>query len=273
MNFAESVHIVKITEQRVTAILIVSVLVSVLVLSMYFSSSQQESTIPWYTYRIMNTYPHDPQAFTQGLVFHNGYLYESTGLYNFSTLRRIELETGNILQIKHLSHQYFGEGMTIFTDSIIQLTWKSNLGFVYDVHSFELLQNFSFPSEGWGLTHDGDQLIMSDGTTTLSFLDPETFGKIGELHVQNNESVIRINELEYIQGELFANIWKTDYIARIDLETGKIIGWIDLSELCDASAEDINDVLNGIAYDVQSDRMFVTGKHWPYLYEIQIIPK
>lgn len=263
----------KTTGQRIIVILLVSVLVSVFVLSVYFSSSQQESTSPWYTYRIVNVYPHDPQAFTQGLVFHGGYLYESTGLYNFSTLRRVELETGSILQIKHLSHQYFGEGLTIFTDSIIQLTWKSNVGFVYDVHSFELLQNFSFPNEGWGLTHDGDQLIMSDGTNTLSFLDPETFEKIGELYVQNNESITGINELEYIQGELFANIWKTDYIARIDLETGQVIGWIDLSGLRDANADDLNEVLNGIAYDVQNDRLVVTGKHWSYLYEIQIIPK
>jgi glutamine cyclotransferase len=264
---------VKTTGQRIIVIFLVSVLVSVFVLSVYYSSSQQESTIPWYTYRIVNTYPHDPQAFTQGLVFHGGYLYESTGLYNFSTIRRVELETGSILQIKHLSHQYFGEGMTIFTDSIIQLTWKSNVGFVYDVHSFKLLQNFSFPNEGWGLTHDGDQLIMSDGTEILSFLDPETFEKIGELYVQNNESISGINELEYIQGELFANIWKTDYIARIDLETGQVIGWIDLSGLPDAYADDHNDVLNGIAYDAQSDRFFVTGKHWSNLYEIQIIPK
>ncbi len=249
-----------------------SVLISVLVLSVYFSASLKKSTLPWYTYRIVNTYPHDPQAFTQGLVFHNGFLYESTGLYNSSSLRQLELETGNVLQIKPLSPQYFGEGMTIFNNSIIQLTWKSNVGFVYDIHSFTLLQNFTFENEGWGLTHDGDQLIMSDGTATLSFLDPETFEKTGELRVKNNEPVSRINELEYIQGELFANIWRTNDIARINLTSGQITGWIDLSGLYNANANDPNDVLNGIAYDTKNDRLFITGKHWPQLYEIQIIP-
>jgi glutamine cyclotransferase len=240
---------------------------------MFFSTINHESIIPSYTYHITNVFPHDPQAFTQGLFFHNDFLYESTGLYNYSSLRRVELETGNVLQITHLPDHYFGEGMTIIHDKIVQLTWKSNIGFVYDLHTFTLLHNFSIANEGWGLTYDGQQLIMSNGTSTLTFLDPETFTKIGELHVHNTQPVDRLNELEYIQGEIFANIWKTNNVARINPTTGKIAGWLDLAGLNGTEADDPNDVLNGIAYDTQNDRIFVTGKRWPYLYEIQLIPK
>jgi glutamine cyclotransferase len=163
--------------------------------------------------------------------------------------------------------------MTIIQNKIVQLTWKSNIGFVYDHHTFTLLQNFSITDEGWGLTYDGQQLIMSNGTATLSFLDPETFNKIGELQVRNTQPVDRINELEYIQGEIFANIWKTNKIARIDPTTGHITGWVDLTGLYETDVNDPNDVLNGIAYDAQNHRIFVTGKRWPYLSEIQLVPK
>jgi glutamine cyclotransferase len=229
--------------------------------------------IPVYSYNIVNTYPHDRDAFTQGLVFENGVLYEGTGLLRHSTLRRVELETGDILQIRELSDQFFGEGITIYGDEIIQLTWQSHIGFVYDKNSFELLQEFSYSTEGWGITHDGTRLIMSDGTSTLHFLDPQTFEEIGHVEVFDaNGAVTRLNELEYVQGEIYANVWQTDWVARIAPETGRVVGWIDLGGLL--SAEDLSqpvDVLNGIAYDAQTDRLFVTGKLWPKLFEIELI--
>ena len=229
--------------------------------------------IPVYTYNIINTYPHDRNAFTQGLVFEDGVLYEGTGGLGHSTLRRVELATGNILQIRELSAQFFGEGITIYGDKIIQLTWKSNVGFVYDKDSFELLQEFSYPSEGWGITHDGERLIMSDGTSTLRFLDPQAFQEIGQLEVFDNDGpVTRLNELEYIKGEIYANIWQMDRVARIAPETGRVTGWIELGGLL--TTEDCLepvDVLNGIAYDTGTDRLFVTGKLWPKLFEIEVI--
>ena len=272
MHFTEKTR-GRTVRQQIALVLVSSVLVSIPVLSMYFFTLNDDSSIRSYTYHVVNSFPHDPQAFTQGLSFYNGTLYESTGLFNLSSLRQVELETGSILQNKHLPDQYFGEGITIIQDKIVQLTWKSNIGFVYDLHTFALLQNFSVASEGWGLTYDGQRLIMSDGTATLSFLDSETFEKIGEIHVQDTEPVDQINELEYIQGEVFANIWRTDNIARIDPETGQVIGWLDLSDLDETAINDPNNVLNGIAYDAQNDRIFVTGKRWSYLYEIQVVPK
>ena len=229
--------------------------------------------IPVYTYNIVNIYPHDRSAFTQGLVFEDGFLYEGTGLYGQSTLRRVELETGDILQIRGLPDQFFGEGITVYGNEIIQLTWQSNVGFVYDKNSFELLQQFNYSTEGWGITHNGTCLIMSDGTSTLHFLDPQTFEEISQLAVfADDDPVTRLNELEYIQGEIYANVWQTDRIARIAPETGRVIGWIDLRGLL--TAEDRSepvDVLNGIAYDTEADRLFVTGKLWPKLFEIELI--
>ncbi len=229
---------------------------------------------PFYGYKVINIYPHDPNAFTQGLVFGNGFLYEGTGLRGYSTLRRVELETGNILKTRQLADQFFGEGITIYENQIIQLTWQSNTGFVYAKESFELLQEFSYLTEGWGITYDGQRLIMSDGTSTLYYLDPETFSEIGRITVSDDDGpVSRLNELEYIQGEIYANVWLTDYIVRISPTTGRVIGWIDLKGLL--SPEDkgeVVDVLNGIAYDVQNDRLFVTGKLWPNVFEIVLIP-
>jgi glutamine cyclotransferase len=229
--------------------------------------------IPVYTYNIVNTYPHDRNAFTQGLVFEDGVLYEGTGQYGESTLRRVELETGDILQIYELPDQYFGEGITIYENKIIQVTWKSNIGFVYDKSSFELLQEFDYPTEGWGITHDGEHLIMSDGTSTLHFLDPQTFEEISQIEVSDNgDPITRLNELEYVQGEIYANVWQTDRVARIAPGTGRVVGWIDLAGLL--TAEDLSepvDVLNGIAYDAKADRLFVTGKLWPKLFEIELI--
>ena len=229
--------------------------------------------IPVYSYNIVHTYPHDRNAFTEGLVFEDGFLYEGTGLLGHSTLRRVELETGDILQIRELSAEFFGEGITIYGDKIIQLTWQSHIGFVYDKDSFELLQEFNYSTEGWGITHDETRLIMSDGTSTLHFLDPQTFEEIGQLEVFDDDGpVTKLNELEYVQGEIYANVWQTDRIAIIAPETGRVVGWVDLRGLL--TAEDRSepvDVLNGIAYDAGTDRLFVTGKLWPKLFEIELI--
>jgi len=230
--------------------------------------------IPFYTYKVINIYPHDRNAFTQGLVYEHGFLYEGTGLRGYSTLRRVELETGNILKTHQIADQLFGEGITIYENKIIQLTWQSNIGFVYDKESFELLQEFNYPTEGWGITYDGKRLIMSDGTSTLYFLDPETFNEIGRITVSDDDGqVSRLNELEYVNGEIYANVWLTDYIARISADTGHVVGWIDLKGLLspEDAGEAVN-VLNGIAYDVQNDRLFVTGKLWPKVLEIVLIP-
>lgn len=229
--------------------------------------------IPIYTYKVVNTYPHDQQAFTQGLVFENGVLYEGTGLRGRSALRRVELETGHVLQIRELPTQFFGEGVTIHRNKIIQLTSQSGIGFVYDKDSFELLQEFNYPNEGWGITYDGEYLIMSDGTAELHFLDPEAFEEIKKIEVRDSDGpVSKLNELEYVQGEIYANVWPTDRIAKIAPQTGQVIGWIELQRLL--SPQDYSgpvDVLNGIAYDSRNDRLFVTGKLWPKLFEIKEI--
>ncbi|MCP4544072.1 MAG: glutaminyl-peptide cyclotransferase [Chloroflexi bacterium] len=232
----------------------------------------QRTPPPVYTYTVVQTYPHDLNAFTQGLVFTDGIFYEGTGLYGRSSLRKVELETGNVLQIYRLPQQFFGEGITIYGDQIIQLTWRSHIGFVYAKDSFQLLKTFNYPTEGWGLAHDGERLIMSDGTSTLYFLDPETLEIIGQVEVyDNNGPVVRLNELEYIQGEVYANVWQTNRIARIDPQTGRVVGWINLKGLLShTNLAQAVDVLNGIAYDAEGDRLFVTGKLWPVLFEIQL---
>jgi glutamine cyclotransferase len=224
-----------------------------------------------YTYKVINEFPHDQNAFTQGLVIEEGIMYEGTGLYGNSTLRRVDLETGNVLQVYALPDEFFGEGITVFGDRIIQLTWQDHKGFVYDKNSFDLLQEFSYPTEGWGITNDGSQLIMSDGTANLYFLDPVTFEKIGQVEVHDNEPVTNLNELEYINGEVYANIWFTDKIAIINPHTGQVRGWIDLTGIYNQENGDPNSVLNGIAYDAESDRLFVTGKMWSQLFEIELI--
>ncbi|MFP3898054.1 MAG: glutaminyl-peptide cyclotransferase [Dehalococcoidia bacterium] len=229
--------------------------------------------IPVYTYTIVNTYPHDPDAFTQGLVFQDGTLYESTGGYAGSTLRRVDLQTGGILQVHELPDELFGEGITIWGNEIVQLTWKSGTGFVYDRRSFELLGEFHYSTEGWGITHDGECLIMSDGTSTLYFLSPETYEEIRQLEVFDNDGpVTRLNELEYIKREIYANVWQTDRIARISPDTGRVTGWIELQGLLTAQDRlEPVDVLNGIAYDSETERLFVTGKLWPKLFEIDLV--
>jgi glutamine cyclotransferase len=223
-------------------------------------------------FRAVNTYPHDPEAFTQGLVFHKGYLYEGTGLHGHSTLRKVELKTGRILKSHRLPIEYFGEGITIWQNKLIQLTWQSHTGFIYDLQSFRLLRTFSYPTEGWGITCDGKNLIMSDGTAILRFLDPRKFTVVKQIEVQDRgRPVPYLNELEYIKGEIFANIWDTGYIARISPQTGRVLGWIDLRGLYRLVDNGKRvDVLNGIAYDTKNNRLFVTGKFWPKLFEIRL---
>ena len=229
---------------------------------------------PVYTYRVIEVYPHDRNAFTQGLVFENGFLYEGTGLRGRSTLRKETLETGEILKIYELPEQYFGEGITIYNGKIVQLTWQSKTGFVYDKASLKLLREFSYGTEGWGITYDGKHLVMSDGTATLYFLEPKTFTEVGRIEVEDNEGpVAKLNELEYVGGEIFANVWETDRIARIEPETGRVTAWIDLEGLLDTVAyTDSPGVLNGIACDAINGRLFVTGKLWPALFEIELVP-
>jgi glutamine cyclotransferase len=228
-----------------------------------------------WSYEIVNTFDHDPAAFTQGLVFEDGVLYEGTGLNGRSELRKVELKTGKVLQSHRLPDRFFGEGITIFEDRIIQLTYQSKVGFVYDKNTFEQLEEFKYPTEGWGLTHDGNHLIMSDGTPMIYFLDPRTFARARKIMVHDqDEAVWWVNELEYIDGEIYANVWPGDRIARIDPETGQIIGWIDCEGLL--TTQDKNDeidVFNGIAHDPATGRLFVTGKCWPKLFEIKLVPK
>lgn len=229
---------------------------------------------PTYTFEIVNTYPHDPTAFTQGLVFHEGGLYEGTGRWGESELREVVLETGAVLRSHALEPEYFGEGIALLNDRIYQLTWQEQTGFVYDRATFAPLQTFTYPHEGWGITHDGQRLIVSDGTADIRFWDPATLQETGRITVRDHEGPVnRLNELEYVDGEIWANIWLTDRIARISPETGDVLGYIDLAGLLDASTlTQAADVLNGIAHDPESGRLFVTGKLWPTLFEIRIVP-
>ncbi|MFO7661166.1 MAG: glutaminyl-peptide cyclotransferase [Chloroflexota bacterium] len=225
-------------------------------------------------FEIVNTYPHDPNAWTQGLVLENGILYEGTGRWGQSELRQVALESGLVIRSQPLEDQYFGEGITIFGDQIYQLTWQEGTGFIYDKNSFERIQTFAYPHEGWGITHDGRQLIVSDGTPTIRFWNPDTLQETSRINVyDNNGPVNRLNELEYVDGEIWANIWLTDQVARIDPETGWVNAYIDLTGLLDTSnITQPVDVLNGIAYDSVSGRLFVTGKLWPTLFEIRVVP-
>jgi glutamine cyclotransferase len=227
-----------------------------------------------YTYTVVKAYPHDSGAFTEGLVYADGFLYEGTGLVGDSSLRKVNLETGAVLQTVSLGDSFFGEGITIFGDRIVQLTWQSEKGFVYDKTSFNVLQEFNYPGEGWGITHDDNRLIMSNGSATLSFLDPATFKIVGTVQVHDGDTpVINLNELEYVNGDVYANVWHQERIAIINIETGQVRGWINLTGLSDAQNADPEDVLNGIAYDAQNQRLFVTGKRWPQLFEIKIEPE
>ncbi len=236
-------------------------------------STTSTPTVTHYAYTIVNTYPHDTNAFTEGLLYSDGSLYESTGINGNSSVRRVDLTTGNVLQEYALPDRYFGEGIAVVNNTIIQLTWESHIGFIYDKTTFSLMGNFSFSTEGWGLTFDGKHLIMSDGTSNLYFLDPTTFERTGQIQIHDgNTSIVNINELEYINGDIYANIWQTNTIAIINPITGQVKAWIDLTGLPSENNSDPNAVLNGIAYDQNNNRLFVTGKDWSSLYEIKLVP-
>jgi len=232
-----------------------------------------ESPIPVWSVQVVHTYPHDTTAFTEGLFFLNGYLYESTGLEQHSSLRKVRLETGEVVKRQDLAPQYFGEGIVNWKGRIIGLTWKTGLGFVFDLATFKLQHNFSYTGEGWGLTQNGQEIIMSDGTPQLRFLNPETLKETHRLEVTlRGKPVQNLNELEWVKGEILANVWQTNWILRIDPASGNVVGVIDLNGLLQTSdvVPGQTDVLNGIAYDAKGDRLFVTGKNWPKLFEIQL---
>jgi glutamine cyclotransferase len=224
-------------------------------------------------YKVVNSFAHDREAFTQGLVFDDGVLFEGTGLNGHSQLRKVDLKTGNVLQEHKLPDEFFGEGITIYKDRIVQLTYQSNVGLVYDKNSFEMLREFHYPTEGWGITHNDKYLIMSDGTPMLYFLDPETFEQVNRKMVfDRDKPVWGLNELEYVEGQIYANVWPTNRIVRIDPETCKVVGWIDMEGLLSlTNPTGAEDVLNGIAYDAANGRLFVTGKFWSKLFEIKLI--
>ena len=220
---------------------------------------------------VVARYPHDPNAFTQGLIFHDGKLYESTGRNGQSSVRRVELATGRVEQLQPVDAAYFGEGLTLFGDLLYQLTWQRGTAFVYQLGDFRQVRSFRYSGEGWGLTENGRQLIMSDGTATLRFLDPDDFSVVRTVMVMDGTTpVVNLNELEFIDGEVWANVWYDDRVVRIDPEDGRVLGWIDLSGLYPAALRPSDAVVNGIAYDRDSDRIFVTGKLWPALFEIEL---
>jgi glutamine cyclotransferase len=219
---------------------------------------------------VVNTFPHDTNAFTQGLAYGDGELYEGTGLNGCSSIRRVELATGKVLRQHHLPWKYFGEGITLWEDRLIQLTWKSRTGFRYDRRSFRLLSSFSYPTPGWGLTHDETHLILSDGSATLYFREPDTLAETGRIRVTDGGApVSNLNELEFIRGEIWANVWRQYRIARISPASGQVISWIDISGLLSPLDRLLVGSPNGIAYDAKNDRIFVTGKRWPKMFEIR----
>ena len=228
-----------------------------------------------YSYRVVKTYPHDRTAFTQGLEYRDGFLYEGTGLTGRSSLRKVELATGRVIQRYDLPQPFFGEGITVVNQQILELTWQSQTGFIYDKSSFRVLRSFNYPGEGWGLTNDGKLIYMSDGTADIRVGDPATLKEVRRITVKDGSTPItQLNELEWVRGEIYANVWQTDRIARISPADGRVLGWIDLSGILPKSdAVEAGAVLNGIAYDAAADRLFVTGKLWPKIFEIKLVPK
>lgn len=260
--------------QRLHALTCVAAITCVLALMVNRDLGAQGST-PVDTYRVVKTYPHDPGAYTQGLVYRDGFLFESTGLNGRSSLRKVRLETGEVVQQRRVDQAHFAEGLADWNDQLVQLTWQSNVAFVYELASFAPRKTYDYSGEGWGLTHDGKRFILSDGTNQLRFLDPETFREIGRVSVMDGQTPVRdLNELEFIRGEIYANVWHTDRIARISPETGRVVRWIDLRGLMSGGYKlDAEAVLNGIAFDAARNRLFVTGKLWPRLFEIEVIQR
>lgn len=247
------------------------VVILALLAAVAMTSPSAQRVAPVAGYQIVRSFPHDPQAFTQGLVYHDGFLYEGTGLNGRSSIRKVRLENGEVLQIQPLESRYFGEGIAIVGNRLIQLTWQTETGFVYDLATFKRLQTFGYKGEGWGLVHDGTRLIMSDGSAWLRILDPVTMKETGRLQVKDaGRPVPQINELEMVKGEIYANVWGSDRIVRISPANGTVLGWIDLKGLLSPRESVGVDVLNGIAYDANGDRLFVTGKLWPRVFEIRV---
>jgi glutaminyl-peptide cyclotransferase len=276
MYIISSVRFCSVTLRR-SLFSFVKLVCASLLLCSFAAASAANRAAPVDGYKIIHVYPHDPSAFTQGLIYLDGLLYEGTGLKGRSSIRAVDLKSGKVLQHFDLPSQYFGEGLTNWGSTLVELTWQAHEGFVYDRFTLRLLRTFNYSGEGWGLTHDTRSLILSDGTAYLRFLDPRTFAQIGRIRVTDDgKPVDNLNELEYIHGEIYANIWNTNRIARISPRTGNVIRWIDLTGLLppDETDEvrDDNAVLNGIAYDEKGDRLFVTGKLWPKLFEIEEVP-
>jgi glutamine cyclotransferase len=237
------------------------------------AGSAAADAVPEYSYRVVNRFPHDRTAFTQGLEYREGFLYEGTGLNGRSTLRKVKLETGEVLQQVKLGQAFFGEGITVLPHQIVQLTWQSGMGFVYDRDTLQTSRSFNYPGEGWGLTNDGRRVFMSDGTAQIRRWDPSTLAEQQRITVRDgSKEIASLNELEYVKGEIYANVWQTDRIVRLSPEDGHVVGWINLAGLLDEAERPNVDVLNGIAYDAGKDRLFVTGKLWPTLFEIQLVP-
>jgi glutaminyl-peptide cyclotransferase len=235
------------------------------------AAPHKSDQIPVSSAKVMHAYPHDPRAFTQGMEYYGGYLYESTGIAGQSTLRKVALQTGEVVRKVSLPPQYFGEGLTIFHGKIYQLTWLAKKGFIYDLGTFRQIGEFPYDTEGWGFTHDDKSLIMSDGTNVIRYIDPLSFRVTRTIEVYaGREGVVNLNELEYIKGEIFANVWHSPRIARIDPHSGQVLTWIDLTSLVSQEQHSDEAVLNGIAYDKATDRLFVTGKNWSKLFEIKV---
>lgn len=236
------------------------------------ADTTQPARTPTYTYEVVASYPHDPAAFTEGLFIHEGKLFESTGNVGTSWMREVDLTTGRVIRQRDLPKPHFGEGIVIFGDKIYELTWTTGKAFVFDWKTFKPTNEFSYEGEGWALTTDGTSLIMDDGTAVIKWRDPKTFAVTRSVVVTDHgESVPKLNELEWIKGEIWANVWMSDQIARIDPATGHVTGWIDLSGLLNSMDKTgKEDVLNGIAYDAVNDKIYVTGKYWPKLYEIKL---
>jgi glutaminyl-peptide cyclotransferase len=246
-------------------------------ISGFFGVSKATAPVetPVYGYRVVHVYPHDHNAFTQGLEYRGGFLYEGTGLNGRSSIRKVELESGKVLEEVPVDSKYFGEGITVLNQQLLELTWRSHRGFVYDRKTFQLVRDFDYPGEGWGLTNDGQRIYMSDGTAEIRYWNPSSLQEVRRVTVHDGPRPVEfLNELEYVRGEIYANVWQTDRIARIAPGDGHVTGWIDLAGLLtQAELADGADVLNGIAYDARGDRLFVTGKLWPKLFQIELVRK
>ena len=252
------------------------ILVVTIAIATYACAPVSQAGVPEYTFEVVHSYPHDRTAFTEGLFYLDGFLYESTGIEGASSVRKLRLETGEVVQRHDLPSAYFGEGIIQWKDRLIQLTYKTEVGFVYNLSTFETERRFEYPGEGWAMTQDGKNIFMSDGTAQIRIWDPETLQELRRITVTDQgQPVPNVNELEWVKGEIYANIWETDRIARIDPATGRVVGWIDLAGLLSPNERlagpEGTDVLNGIAYDAKGNRLFVTGKRWPKLFEIRLV--